>query len=169
MGIQGRAGWGPAPCRLSLFAISRQANTYYNPAMHIPPSLPGLKLLTIILFLYGMIWIALEGALGRVLPLAVLATLVGIGRLWQRFLAGQTLTRPRWLLLVASSGLAAGLGSGLLSLLFMALKTGLHAHGPEFTAEQIAWVVGRIPYWTLGGLLAGLGIGLLFIARQSTR
>jgi hypothetical protein len=43
----------------------------------------------------------------------------------------------------------------------MALKTGLHAHGHEFTRAEIAWVLGRTPLWALAGLFAGLGVGLL--------
>ena len=61
-------------------------------------------------------------------------------------------------------GALLGLGSALFTLLFMAVKTGLHAHGPEFTAEEVNWVVQQIPLWTVVGLLGGLGLGLLLKA-----
>jgi hypothetical protein len=54
-----------------------------------------------------------------------------------------------------------GLVAGPMMLIFMSLKTGLHAHGPEFTAAQITWVLRQIPLWSLAGLSAGIGFGLL--------
>jgi NhaP-type Na+/H+ or K+/H+ antiporter len=58
------------------------------------------------------------------------------------------------------------LGSSLLTLVFMAIKTGLHAHGPEFTLQEIQWVSQQTPLWAAVGLLIGLGLGML-TARQS--
>jgi hypothetical protein len=43
----------------------------------------------------------------------------------------------------------------------MAVKTGLHAHGPEFSPSQIAWVMGQVPWWTSAGLLAGVGLAMI--------
>ena len=57
----------------------------------------------------------------------------------------------------------AGLGFGLLTLLIMAVKTGLHGHGPEFSPAEISWVIDQIPLWSLVGLLAGLGVGIVAI------
>jgi NhaP-type Na+/H+ or K+/H+ antiporter len=54
-----------------------------------------------------------------------------------------------------------GLGSALLILFLMALKTGLHAHGPEFSAIEVSWVLQQIPLWAAAGLAGGLGVGLL--------
>ena len=72
----------------------------------------------------------------------------------------------------SSSASASGVGTAvtvalfgfltaLLTLFFMALKTGLHAHGPEFTPSEINWVIARIPLWTAVGLLSGAGLGLV--------
>jgi hypothetical protein len=71
-------------------------------------------------------------------------------------------------LVTAVSGLALGAGSGLLSLLFMAVKTGLHAHGPEFSQAEIAWVWNGMLLWTTVGLLVGLGLGLIWAGMVET-
>ena len=46
----------------------------------------------------------------------------------------------------------------------MAIKTGLHAHGPEFSGSELDWVLQQIPMWALVGLLGGLGLGFLLKA-----
>jgi hypothetical protein len=61
----------------------------------------------------------------------------------------------------AGLGLFIGLGSAFMTLILRAVKTGLHGHGPEFSQAEIEWVIGQIPLWTLAGLIAGLGLGLL--------
>jgi hypothetical protein len=62
-------------------------------------------------------------------------------------------------------GLALGAGTVLTTLFLMAVKTGLHAHGPEFSAADINNVWQQLALWSLVGLLGGLGLGLLLIAR----
>ena len=54
-------------------------------------------------------------------------------------------------------------------LLLMAVKTGLHAHGPEYSAAQLAAVVGQWPLWIGAGALAGAGVGLLVVALADDR
>ena len=131
--------------------------------MRIPERFPGLKPATFLVGAYGVAWIALEGNLGRVLVLALgisaLALVYG-----SRRLRGRTLSRRAWLGFSGLFGLALGAGSALLALVLMALKTGLHAHGPEFSPAEIGWVVGQLPWWTAGGLAAGLGLGLVALA-----
>ena len=133
----------------------------YNGEVHIPGRLPALRLLTILLLLYSAVWIALEGSLLRVSLLAGLLALVLLGRLWQRFAAGHTLRLAAWLALCGGSGLLWGAGSAVLALLLMAVKTGLHAHGPEFSVAEINWMVDQMPVWGGLGLVVGLGLGLL--------
>jgi hypothetical protein len=130
-------------------------------AVSIPPRLPGLKLATILLAIYFVLWIPLEGNLPQAVLMAVWVALVSAAHLIQRRLGGRTLGRGRWFFLAAVSGLYLGLASAIVTLLVMAVKTGLHAHGPEFTHTQINWVLAQLPYWTAAGLLAGLGLGLL--------
>lgn len=129
--------------------------------MQIPARIPGLKAATILLSLYAAVWITLEAALPRAAALGIGVVLVTAGQLLQKYLGGRRLPLVRWLLVAAVTGLLIGLASGLLTLFFMAVKTGLHAHGPEFTPAEITWVLRQIPLWTLAGLLAGLGLGFL--------
>lgn len=132
--------------------------------MTVPINPPGLRLLAVALGVYGFIWLALEGALVRDLPLALglslAIALVAVTRLF----GGRRLKLAQWLALSAVAGLAAGLLTALLLWLLMAVKTGLHSHGPEYTAAQIVWVGQQAPYWAAAGLLGGLGIGLLLAA-----
>lgn len=129
--------------------------------MRIPERLPGLKAATIIIAIYAAAWISLEGHLLRVVALAIGVTLVALGHVVQRYAGGRYLSLRWWLALAAGLGVAAGAGSGALTLFFMALKTGLHAHGPEFAPAEINWVASRLVGWAAGGLFAGMGLGLL--------
>jgi hypothetical protein len=63
-------------------------------------------------------------------------------------------TLPNYIL----AGTLAGMAITPLTLLLMALKTGLHGHAtPDFTTQQIVSVVQRTPIWVGGGFLIGLG------------
>ena len=137
--------------------------------MHIPQKIPGLRLATVLLALYAVVWIGLEGTLWRVILLAVGVTLVAAGYMAQRFLGDRELTIAQWLLVSAVAGLFISFSSALLSLVFMAIKTGLHAHGPEFTADEIGWVMQQLSLWGLVGLLAGLGFGILLLGLNRPR
>lgn len=137
--------------------------------MQIPLKIPGLKGATMLLGGYFVVWVALEGDLPQTVGLAVLAMAVFMGRMWQRVGAGRKLSPAGWLLLTGLAGLFIGGGIGPLTLALMALKTGLHAHGPEFTPLQISFVIAQIPLWGLIGLLAGFGLGLILYALQPAR
>jgi hypothetical protein len=130
--------------------------------MQIPRKIPSLKLALVLFAIYTAVWITLEGALWRVIVMGVSVTAVSLLYGWQKWLGGRWVNGWMWWGGTAVSGLLLGLGSGLLSLVFMAVKTGLHAHGPEFTPAEINWVLQQIPIWTMAGLLAGLGLALLF-------
>jgi hypothetical protein len=69
----------------------------------------------------------------------------------------------------AVTGFLFGLGCGLMTLLLMVLKTGLHGHGPEFSPAEINWVWGQIPLWGLVGLLGGLGLGMITVTIKGER
>lgn len=135
--------------------------------MVFPRKIPWLKWLTAVYLLYALVWISLEGSLVGAVVMGVSTTAVSLAHISQRYLGGRALTRPQWLGGTAVLGLLLGLGSGLLTLLFMAVKTGLHAHGPEFTPQQIAWVWQQTPLWAAAGLLAGSGIGLITLNNDS--
>jgi hypothetical protein len=134
--------------------------------MVVPEKIVALKWLTVIVGVYGVIWIGLEGAMWHVILLAIGLILISVLYLFQRILGGRELTSRRWLILCGGLGLVSGLTCVLLSLALMAIKTGLHGHGPEFTSADIEWVIGQAPLWTLAGLLAGLGAGILAMASQ---
>jgi len=131
--------------------------------------MPGLKLATILLAAYAAVWIALEGNVVRVTALGWATALVGLGFVYERQLAGRRVSPVLWVALAAALGVITGFSSAVLTLLFMALKSGLHAHGPEFNPAQINWVVRQIPWWTSAGLLAGLGVAMIAVVMQGTR
>lgn len=93
--------------------------------------------------------------------MGVSTTAVVLAYLMQHFLGGRTFSVKQWLGITAVLGLIFGLSSGLLTLLFMAVKTGLHAHGPEFTPPEVTWVIQQTLWWTIVGLMAGLGLGMV--------
>ncbi len=134
--------------------------------MTFPRTVTGLKALTIVVGAYSVIWIALEGNLTRVTLLAIGWTLVALGHVLKRFLSGRTMPLLPGLAVTAALGALSGFTAAMLTLVLMAVKTGLHAHGPEFTPDQIDWVLSQLPWWTTAGLLAGLGVGLVAAGRR---
>ncbi|MCP4424378.1 MAG: hypothetical protein GY803_07805 [Chloroflexi bacterium] len=131
--------------------------------MKIREKIPGLRWVAALLGVYTAVWITLEGSLWRVTIMGVGWTAVSAIYLFQKYLGGRVVKGWRWVGGTAVAGLLMGLSGGTLTLMFMAVKTGLHAHGPEFTLDQIAWVLRQIPVWAAAGLSAGLGLGLLTI------
>ena len=132
--------------------------------MRIPDGIPGIKWITVIWGVYVVVWATLESGLWATVFAAVLTVIALFGHLFNRFLSGRMLSPVVWLVVTAVFGALFGLGSALLTLIFMAIKTGIHAHGPEFSTLELNWVFQQIPLWTLAGLLGGLGLGLLLIA-----
>jgi hypothetical protein len=128
--------------------------------MSFPAEIPGRRVIIAILLLFAAVWVPLEGDLRLDIILSGLILVVTFGAL-TRFLAGRRLTLAQWLSLMMTAGLVAGGGLVLLILFLMMLKTGLHAHGPEYTSAEIAWVWSRLLLWSVLGLLAGLGLGLI--------
>lgn len=129
--------------------------------MQLPDRVPGLKWLTILVSIYAVIWISLEGDVRQVLLLSAGVVLLLTGTFIGRFLAGGTYRLLPWLILCTGGGALLGLVFGMLNLAFMAIKTGLHSHGPEFTLDEISWVVSQMPLWSVLGLLIGGGLGAL--------
>lgn len=134
--------------------------------MVFPQKISGWKLLVGVWLGYTAVWISLEGSLLRVIMMGTATAVLLLGHGWQRWLGGKQVARGVGVLVTAVSGVLLGGGSGLLSLLFMAVKTGLHAHGPEFSQAEIVWVWQMLPLWTAVGLLVGLGVGLIWAGSQ---
>jgi len=130
--------------------------------MVFPSKISGLKLLLGAWVVYTAVWIPLEGALVQVVMMGVATAVLLLGHGWQRWLGGRRLRKGWGVLVTAVSGGLLGVGSVLLTFVFMAVKTGLHAHGPEFTRAEIAWVWNVAPLGTAVCLLLGLGVGLIW-------
>jgi hypothetical protein len=147
---------------IDLILANEQAviSPWQGHTMTFQPHRTGLRIAAVLLGFYGVLWIALEGNLWIDLLLSAWLMAVAAWYLANRYLAGRTLPLARWLALLASLGLAFGAGLVLLILFFMALKTGLHAHGPEYSPAEVAWVWARLPLLSVAGLLAGLGVGM---------
>ena len=137
--------------------------------MLFPEKVPGLLWLLVLWGVYTAVWISREGALWQVVIMGTATTLLLLGYSWQRWLGGRTVRRMMGVLVTAVSGLIWGAGSGLLSLIFMAVKTGLHAHGPEFSQVEITWLFSQLPLWTAVGLLVGLGLGLIWSGMEERK
>lgn len=137
----------------------------FTQTMQIRDHVPGFKWLVVLWTVTAVVWSVLEGDFGRVLFFGFLTTLTGLVYLFQRSMGGRRFSAVRGLVIMAMWGLALGAGTALMSVLLMAVKTGLHGHGAEFTVSEIGVVWGQLPLWSVTGLLAGLGLGLLFVAR----
>ncbi len=136
--------------------------------MQLPDKLPGLRLLTILLAGYFALWISLEGDLTQTVILAVGSCVLAAAHLIQRWGRGRELSPGVWLLLMAGTGMGMGAAAVFVTLAFMAVKTGLHAHGPEFTPSEIAWVWNQLPLWTIIGTLTSLGLASLILGMKGS-
>jgi hypothetical protein len=134
--------------------------------MQIPNRLPGLKGLIVFWAVSAVVWSALEGDLRRVVLFGLLTAITGLAFLFQRVMGGRHFPAVGGVLIIGLWGVALGAGVVLVSLFMMAVKTGLHAHGPEFSAADIEAVWGQAALWSAAGLLLGLGSGLLLVARM---
>lgn len=132
--------------------------------MIIPQNIPLLKWVIMPWAVMVVVWAILEGRLGWTVLLGTFTSLIIVGVIVKKYLTGRKLSLGIWLVAAALMGLGFGLGSAILTLLFMAVKSGLHAHGPEFSALEVTWVLEQIPVWSAAGLMGGLGVGLLLRA-----
>ena len=117
----------------------------------------------------AVVWAILEGNLAWTVLLGTLTSLIIVIMIVKRYLTGRNLSLIVGLATMSVMGLLFGLGSALLTLLLMAIKTGLHAHGPEFSALELQWVLQQIPLWAVAGLIAGLGLGIIILALARPR
>ena len=72
--------------------------------------IPGLKWLTILVAVYAIVWISLEGKLWQALLLSAGIVLLVAGYIAQRFLGGKRLSSKKWVGVVAIGGLLMGSG-----------------------------------------------------------
>ena len=131
--------------------------------MKIPHRVPHLWLAVLLWGLYALLWTRLEASLARDGLLAGWGlALLGVWLVARAF-GGRALGAGQVAALGAAVGLAWGAALGPAVLLLMALKTGLHGHGPEYTAAQIGWVVAQWVWWVGAGGIAGVGLALLWL------
>ncbi len=135
--------------------------------MYLPSHIPYLKSAALLVGMYAAVWSALEGALLYDLLLAVSALALFMAWLVTDRIGGRALPPGRAVALAIAAGAVYGTGVALLTLGLMALKTGLHAHGPEYSTAQIVWVWRQAPLWAVAGALAGLGLGLVAAGRRN--
>lgn len=135
--------------------------------MQMPDYIPGSKWLFVLWIVSAVVWSALEGDPLRARLLGLLTTLVALAYLFQRTMAGRRVSSGLGLLIMGLLGIALGAGSVLMTLFLMVVKTGLHAHGPEFTPAEVTAVWEQLSLWSVVGLAVGIGVGLLLLARQN--
>jgi multisubunit Na+/H+ antiporter MnhE subunit len=135
----------------------------YNSLMVYPRIVPGLKIATAVVALLAVMWISLEGDIRWSLLMASMVLVISVGYFVQRFLGGKKFTLLQGLIIAATIGLGAGLIIAPLVVTFMAIKTGLHGHGPEFTLEEIKWAFDWVLLWAFVGSTTALGLVLLYI------
>ena len=125
-----------------------------------------LKTIMIVLGLYAMVWISLEGRLWQSIVLAT--GLVGSGTylVRKRYFANRQYSLGARIAITGVLGMIDGFLIGLMTLILMVIKTGLHSHGPEFQQSEFIWVSDQILPWSFAGLLAGIGISLLVIGTR---
>ena len=132
--------------------------------MRIPVRVPYLRAAALLWGLYAGVWLALEGSVAGDALLAGWGLALAALWLWGRAFGGRVLGVGRFVVLGAAAGLGWGAALGPAVLGLMAFKTGLHAHGPEYMAAQVAWVWAQFPFWTAAGLAAGAGLALVVAA-----
>lgn len=122
-----------------------------------------MRLLALVLGIALLFWLPIEDVSEQsvVLFAALVSAWLGL-----RYLLPARPGEIHYLRRYLLTGALAGLAVTPLALFLMALKTGFHGHyAPDFTIEQMQAVLYRAPVWVFVGLLLGLGIALLRLAR----
>lgn len=124
-----------------------------------------------IAILYGLLiffWLSSED--NRIWPVTLLgagaAVLIVAWMILSRW-GGQTIPARYVPVSLALFGLLTGLGASLITALLMLFKNARHGHiFPDYPPGLMGAILERGPLWALGGALAGLGVGLAWLALQ---
>ncbi len=133
--------------------------------IHMPAKLPGFRAAAILWGIYAALWISLEGAVWRATLMGVWSVALLLGNLWQAWARGRAFGWFGWISVWGALGGMVGILSVPATLFFMALKTGLHAHGAEFSAAQIDQTAMQWGLWGIVGVFAGIGSGSILAWR----
>lgn len=114
----------------------------------------------------ALIWLPFEGNIFLVVPFGWLTGFTVLVLILSRFLHKTTFALPGWIVLWGGLGGIIGLLTPWLIVGLMILKTGVHAHGPEYTPAEIAWTLSQFPGWGVIGAGFGVGYGLLSASWQ---
>ncbi|MBN1963838.1 MAG: hypothetical protein JW910_04290 [Anaerolineae bacterium] len=135
-----------------------------QPMLTLPRRGPRLTLLAIGYGTLIMGWLSLEDqGIVTVTLLALGAASLSVIVVMLNRLGGRSFTRgPSALLLAGGTGVAGALTAPIAALL-MLLKTATHAHvWPDYPLTVIVAMLARTPAWGAAGLLAGVGLALLW-------
>lgn len=104
---------------------------------------------------------------------ALLGAWLAVSLLWRGVIiryAGRTLHGTRLLIAASLFGAASGALTNICALLLMLFKDARHAHlYPDYPPAMLGGMLARLPAWTLAGMLAGVGMVLLFSAFRQRR
>ena len=132
--------------------------------VRIPATLPGLKPVSGVVGACAIVWLSLEGALIRDILLAAVLLATAMAFIVVRKAGGKTIRQIQTVIVATASGAIFGAGVALLTLVLLAVKTSLHAHGPEYAGWELLWVWRQIPLWSGAGALLMAGFGLILIS-----
>jgi len=131
----------------------------------VPPHITHLwlRLLSIAVGIFTLFWLPIEDSSETtVIIIAVLIVCIFSLNIINK---GKFNEKP---ILHAIIGAISGALIIPLSLFLVAFKTSLHQHGiPEFSIEQIIFMLHKIPYFVLAGLLIGFGNVIWQTSRKS--
>ena len=123
-----------------------------------------LRISGLLLGIVVLVWLPVEESseLGVLVVAGLICTLLG---LWLLYKTESHAKHMVWRNVIIWGGM--GLLLAPLAIFLMAIKTGIHGHGtPDFTADQMQAFISRMPFFILGGILLGTGLGLLRIAKR---
>lgn len=133
--------------------------------LYLPRPNAALRLLTVAFGVVLFLWFSLED--NQTWPVVLLGLgSTGLIVLWSVLgrLGGQTI-EPRYVTLGGLLiGALSGLGASVAVTLLMFFKNAWHAHVfLDYPVPMLLAMLGRAPFWTVAGALAGLGIAILWV------